>query len=669
MRFPAKPETFLFILLLNMKLQFLIPCFLLVIFQSGCEEKAEPGILTLVSARVGNTYLLEGSVTNDVPTSQAVVLAFSTSVARESASGAISLRRNNDPVPLTISFADNDRTITVQPDVVLDDNAEYELVITDGLRGSAGQTFAGRSYTLKTAKGELKVLKWTFGETIPDSAPIQNVPLNLDLRIHFSAPLDMSSVNETTVLLTGPTSPQLQLEVAVDGTQLNISTDGALLDLAEYRISINNIRGKEEQSFTGFAVDFYTAADPEPDFPLLPDQDLLTLVQQQTFKYFWDFAHPHSGMARERNTSGDVVTSGGSGFGIMALIVGIERAFITRSEGLERMDKILTFLETADRFHGAWPHWMNGNTGDVVPFSPNDNGGDLVETSFLMQGLLTFRQYLDNTIPAELALIERVNVLWNGVEWNWYTQGGQNVLYWHWSPDKQWIMNHAIRGYNEALITYFLAAASPTYPVEASVYHEGWAANGAIRNGKSFYGITLPLGYDYGGPLFFSHYSFLGLDPRNLQDTYADYWTQNVNHTRINHAYAVDNPKNYVGYSDGNWGFTASDNRAGYAAHSPTNDLGVITPTAALSSFPYTPEESMKALRFFYYTLGDRLWGPFGFYDAFNLTEGWTADSYLAIDQGPIVVMIENYRTALLWDLFMSAPEVAVAMDKLSFSR
>jgi hypothetical protein len=187
-------------------------------------------------------------------------------------------------------------------------------------------------------------------------------------------------------------------------------------------------------------------------------------------------------------------------------------------------------------------------------------------------------------------------------------------------------------------------------------------------NGKSFYDYTLPVGSDYGGPLFFAHYSFLGLDPRNLQDAYADYWQQNEHHTRINRAYCIDNPQQYAGYSENNWGLTASDNHLGYAAHSPAHDLGVITPTAALSSFPYTPEASMDALHFFYYTLGDRLWGEYGFYDAFNVTEGWYAGSYLAIDQGPIIIMIENYRTALLWELFMSVPEVWQGLEKLGFT-
>jgi hypothetical protein len=362
------------------------------------------------------------------------------------------------------------------------------------------------------------------------------------------------------------------------------------------------------------------------------------------------------------------VTSGGSGFGILAIVVGIERGFITRQQGIERLDKILDFLETADRFHGVWPHWMNGNTGDVIPFSANDNGGDLVETSFLIQGLLTFRQYLDLGNATESALINRINALWQSVEWDWYRRDNQQVLYWHWSADKGWAMNMQIKGWNECLITYFLAAASPTHSIPKTVYDQGWASNGGMQNGNIYEDIQLPLGYPFGGPLFFTHYSFLGLDPRNLSDAYANYWEQNTNHSLINYKYCVRNPKLFVGYNENCWGLTASDNHVGYSAHSPTNDLGVITPTAALSSFPYTPDESMEALKFFYYIYGDKLWGNYGFYDAFNLTEGWVANSYLAIDQGPIIIMIENYRTGLLWDLFMSAPEVESAMTKLGFT-
>ncbi|MDF1573986.1 MAG: glucoamylase family protein [Bacteroidales bacterium] len=410
-----------------------------------------------------------------------------------------------------------------------------------------------------------------------------------------------------------------------------------------------------------------TGCKPEIELQLT-DEKLLDLVQHQTFKYFYDFADPASGMARERNSSLDTVTSGGTGFGIMALVVGMERGFVTRQEGIAHLEKILDFLESCDRFHGVWPHWLSGSSGKVIPFSEKDNGADLVETAFLVQGLLTMREYLFKTDAREKALKNRIDTLWQSVEWDWFTRGGEEVLYWHWSPDFGWEMNHAIRGHNETLITYVLAASSPTHPIDSMAYHNGYARAGDIVNGSEYYGIKLPLGEELGGPLFFSHYSFLGLDPRNLKDQYASYWQQNMNHTLINRQYCIENPKNYKGYSAQCWGLTASDNHQFYNAHSPTNDLGVITPTAAISSIPYTPEHSLSAIRHFYYELGHKLWGVYGFHDAFNQTENWWADSYLAIDQGPIVVMIENYRSGLLWELFMSAPEIAAGLQRLGFS-
>ncbi|WP_341838656.1 glucoamylase family protein [Chitinophaga pollutisoli] len=394
----------------------------------------------------------------------------------------------------------------------------------------------------------------------------------------------------------------------------------------------------------------------------------MTLVQQKTFDYFWKFAHPVSGLAPERTITPDTVTIGGSGFGVMAILVGIERKFITREEGLDRLLKIVNFLLKADHYHGIWPHWMHGATGKTVPFSRRDDGGDIVESAFMWQGLLCVRQYFDREAPKERELRDKIGWMWSETEWNWYTQGGQDVLYWHWSPNQGWAMNHQVRGYNECLIAYVLAASSPTYPISPKAYHQGWAVNTHFYNGKDYYGIKLPLGFPYGGPLFFAHYSFLGLDPRGLKDQYADYWEQNRNHTLINRQYCIDNPKKFKGYGPECWGLTASDNHEFYNAHSPTNDLGVITPTAALSSFPYTPEYSMQAMRHFYDKLGDRLWGEYGFYDAFNETTNWFDYQYLAIDQGPIVVMIENYRSGLLWRLFMSCPEVKTGLKRLGFS-
>lgn len=404
----------------------------------------------------------------------------------------------------------------------------------------------------------------------------------------------------------------------------------------------------------------------------LSDDELLEVVQRQTFRYFWDYAHPVSGMARERNNrqfdyGDEVVTTGGTGFGIMATVVAVNRGWITRDSAARHLLKIVKFLADASSYHGVMPHWMDGSTGKTIPFSRKDDGADLVETSYLFQGLLTARQYFNQENEVESELRKRINWLWDDIEWDWFTRGGQEVLYWHWSPNNDWAMNFAVRGFNECLIMYVLAASSERHPVSPAVYHNGWAQSNFFKNGKEFYGIKLPLGFDYGGPLFFSHYSFLGLNPKGLTDRYADYWEQNQNHTLINRAHCVANPNHFKGYGENCWGLTSSDNHKGYKAHSPTNDHGVISPTAALSAFPYTPEYSMQALRHFYYGLGDKIWSEYGFVDAFDETKGWFARSHLAIDQGPIIVMIENYRTGLLWDLFMSCPEIMQGLEKLDF--
>ena len=418
----------------------------------------------------------------------------------------------------------------------------------------------------------------------------------------------------------------------------------------------------------------------EPDD--ISDDSLFTLVQERTFQYFWDGAEPNSGMARERyhvdgvypQDDRHIVAVGGSGFGVMAIIVGMERNFISFDEGVQRLQRIVNFLENADRFHGVWPHWINGETGEVKPFSPRDDGGDLVETAFMAQGLIAARQFLRQHKETELA--DQIDRLWRDIEWDWHRRGGENVLYWHWSPNHGWAMDFPLEGYNEILITYILAASSPTHGIPAEVYHEGWARGGEITSDQTTYGYDLILSHngspEYGGPLFWAHYSYLGLDPQGLEDRYADYWELNRNHTLINRQWCVENPDNYEGHGPKNWGLTASytrrdDGSVGYAAHHPGRDRGVITPTAALSSFPYTPEYSMEFMRNLYDNYRDQVFGPYGFYDAYSLEYDWFPQRYLAIDQGPIVVMMENHRSGLIWDLFMSAPEIQDGLRKLGF--
>jgi hypothetical protein len=402
----------------------------------------------------------------------------------------------------------------------------------------------------------------------------------------------------------------------------------------------------------------------------LDDEALLDSVQRQTLRYFWDFAHPACGMARERSNVTrsyglETVTAGGSGFGVMAIIVGVSRGWIDRAEAVDRLRTIVRFLTRADSYHGIWPHFLNGDTGKTIPFSRKDDGGDVVETSFLLVGLLCARQFFDR--DDEAGLRAAIHRLWVEAEWSWHTQGGRDVLYWHWSPNNGWSKDHEIRGWNECLITYVLAASAPRYPISPEAYHRGWAVGRNFTNGRTYDGVRLPLGQDGGGPLFLAQYSFLGLDPRGLRDRYADYWQQSVAHALINRAHCLRNPMGFKGYGADCWGLTASDSPSGYAAHSPVNDLGVISPTAAIASFPYVPEHSIRALRHFYHGLGDRIWGEYGFIDAFSETADWYAESFLAIDQGPIIVMIENARSGLLWKLFMSCPEIRGGLHRLGF--
>ncbi|UFH54936.1 glucoamylase family protein [Spirosoma sp. KNUC1025] len=506
------------------------------------------------------------------------------------------------------------------------------------------------------------------------SLTYKDVTLTPSIRIAFTVPISQESAKNTIRLTDKNTASSVPLSFSFGSadTTVVIAPQSPLKSLTAYTVLVPpTLTSQRSTTFnSSLSVSLTTALDSTDKFSRISDSLLLDLVQKQTFKYFWDFGHPVSGLARERNSSGDVVTSGGSGFGIMSIIVGINRNFISRQEGLARLTKIANFLQNnAKRYHGAFSHWLNGATGATIPFSQKDDGADLVETSYLMQGLLTARQYFNSSTNAEeIALRKTINDLWDGVEWNWFTKSGAETnLYWHWSPNYNWDMNMPIRGWNEALITYVMAASSNTSAISKMVYDNSWAQNGKMANGNSYYGIKLPLGPAYGGPLFFSQYSFLGINPHDLKDAYADYWQQNTAHSLINYTYCKTNPKQFSGYSPNCWGLTASDEQNGYSAHEPNNDNGTISPTAALSSMPYTPTESMQALRFFYYKLGDKTWKEYGFVDAFNLTNIWFADSFLAIDQGPIIVMIENQRSQLLWKLFMSCPEVKKGMKNLGF--
>lgn len=492
------------------------------------------------------------------------------------------------------------------------------------------------------------------------------VPLKPEIAVVFSQPLDPSSGFKTfiSVLNKNGETVSCAYTFSDENRKVSLRPTDQLEGFEKYTFVIRSgltsaEKGtlRKEESFF-----FYTDAGSSDKMERIPDEALLDKVQQHTLRYFHDFAHPSSGMTRERNTSQNTVTTGGTGFGLMTLCAGMERKFITRAQGLEQVIRIVTFLESAQKYHGAFSHWYDGNTGRTQPFSTKDNGADLVETSFLMMGLLTAGEYL-----ADADLSRRINALYQAVEWKFFLNDTES-LFWHWSPDYGFELNLKLRGWNEGLVTYVLAAGSEKYAVEKEHYINGWTRNGSFVNGNTYHGIRLPLGPDYGGPLFLSQYSFLGINPFGLSDDYiADYSVQCRNHTLVNRAYCIENPNRFPGYSRYSWGLTASDNPTGYSAHSPRNDKGVITPTAALGSFPYTPEESLEALHFFYYILGDRLWGEYGFKDAFSVKDNWYASGYIAIDQGPVMIGIENYRSGLLWKNFMKNGHVKRGLNKLGF--
>lgn len=418
----------------------------------------------------------------------------------------------------------------------------------------------------------------------------------------------------------------------------------------------------------------------ESGYTQISNDSLLTLIQQKSFQYFWEGAEPISGMAHEyifidnqETNQTDVISTGGTGFGIMAIIIGVERGFISRDEGLNRILQIVDFLQKAKRYHGAWPRLMNGENGNTIPYSNLDNGADLVETSYLIQGLLIAKQYFNNTTVREKLLVSAITKLWKEVEWSWFTKS-EDVLYRHWSPDYGWQMNEPIWGWNGQLITYVLAASSPTFTINPQVYHKGWARNGEIKTESKVFGYPVFLNHfqsaEYGGPLCWSQKAFTCLDPRKLKDIYADYWDVNLNHTLINRQWCIENKNDFKGYSNKCWGISSSFSPRGFTLQNPgpQTDLGIITPSAAIGSMPYSAENSSETLNFFFYTLGDKILGKYGFYDAFSIHYNWYPKIYSAHNQGITITMVENYRSGLLWKLFMSVPEVQDGLIKLGFT-
>ena len=408
----------------------------------------------------------------------------------------------------------------------------------------------------------------------------------------------------------------------------------------------------------------------QPDDAFRKDRYLLDRLQYDAFRYMWDHTFPESGLAYEdsRNRESGQATIGGSGFGVAAIVVAAERGWISREDAAKRILTMAVFLrDKTDRknLHGAFPHWMDGRTGKTISFGEQDNGADLVETAFMMQGLLIARAYFSSDTDLEKELRACITELWHDVDWHWFTRSENNGLFWHWSPEHEFGMGMKISGFNEAMVAYVLALGSPTHPIsrEAAQY---WYSTEEYQP-KTGNGYTIEAANAYGGCMFLSHYSFIGLDPRRMADGHVrrGYMVRNITHTLMNRAYALESAPAEHQFSEGFWGLTACDVKGGYRYQSAYNEIGTVAPTAALSSMPYTPEYSMRVLWNIHDNYKDQMWGAFGPYDAFSLKDNWFDNSYLAIDQLPIVSMVENYRSGLLWSLFMNVPEVREGLERM----
>jgi hypothetical protein len=396
--------------------------------------------------------------------------------------------------------------------------------------------------------------------------------------------------------------------------------------------------------------------------------ETLASFQRGAFEYFWLGSHPKSGLPRDRLRADgrpihEITSISGIGFGFLAIVVGVHRGWITPAEGLDRANKVLSSLGKICRYHGAFPHFVNSETCELIPFAKFDDGGDLVETALLLQGMVCAREYFSGSTFAERTLQTAVTEITHTVDWNWYTRDENGPLWWHWSPRHHWARNLPITGWNEALICYVLAAGSSRHPIDAARYHSGWARGGAISNGHEYLGTRLPLGEPFGGPMFLSQYSFCTLNPIGLSDAYCEDYSEQVRaHALINYLYCRGHYEDAQG-----WGLSACDGPRGYLVNSPTNDNGVIAPTAALSSLPFLPIEASAAADRFRDWQGGRLLGRFGLMDSFRPSTKWLSKTHLAINQGPIVAMAENYRSGLLWKLMMGAPEVTRGLKRLGF--
>ena len=400
------------------------------------------------------------------------------------------------------------------------------------------------------------------------------------------------------------------------------------------------------------------------------DDEFLEYVQQTSFDYFWYLANPSNGLVPDRSTTTSPCSIAAVGFGLTAIGIGIDHGWISRTRGVARVLTTLnTFLNgpqgsntSGTIGHKGWfYHFLEMNTA----LRSSSSELSSIDTALLLAGILYSKQYFDGTNTDEISIRTMADAIFSRVDWNWMAQG-TNVVSMGWFPTSGFIPNNWI-GYNEALLLYCLGLGTATNPLPASAWNR-WTSGyiWATNYGQAF--IPFP-------PLFGHQYSHCWIDFRHTADAYMNshdstYFQNSRRATLAQRAYCVANPLGRVGYSSNVWGLTACDGPAGYAAHGapPTeNDDGTIAPTAAGGSIAFAPEYSLPTLRYFYTQYRPRIWTGYGFRDAFNLGAQWYGSDELGIDQGPMVIMIENHRNQRVWRLFMRNAEIQRGLQRAGF--
>ena len=404
--------------------------------------------------------------------------------------------------------------------------------------------------------------------------------------------------------------------------------------------------------------------------PFANDDQFLEYVQQTTFDYFWYLANPDNGLVPDRSTTSSPCSIAAVGFGLTAIGIGIDHGWISRTQGVARVLTTLnTFLNGPQGtstsgtigYRGWFYHFLDMNTAVRSPSSELSS----IDTALLLAGILYVKQYFDGANPDETAIRTMADTIFSRVDWNWMAQG-TNVVSMGWFPPGSFIANNWV-GYNEAMILYLLGLGAATNPLPASAWNR-WTSGytWATNYGQAYVPFA---------PLFGHQYSHGWVDFRHVADAYMNshdstYFQNSRRATLAQRAYCIANPLNRVGYGSNVWGLTACDGPTGYAARGappPENDDGTIAPTAAGGSIAFAPEFSVPALRQFYTQYRLRIWTAYGFRDAFNLGAQWYAADELGIDQGPIVIMIENHRTQRVWRLFMRNEEIRRGLQRAGF--